>query len=89
MAGKNIDKETFIDFALYILFEPNDNERARLDNAWKAAIQAPDPALAVKAFAKKEGFTFTTAECRDVMAFWNKFMEFNPDCLSNAGPVMY
>lgn len=91
MTGKLMKKETFIDFALYILFEPNDNERARLDNAWKAALQAADPARAVRIFAKKEGFSFTTAECQDALAFWEKFMEFNPDCLKaqGTGPVMY
>jgi len=82
-------KETFIDFAIRILFEPNDNERARLDNAWKAALLATDRPRAVKAFAKKEGFSFTTAECQDALAFWEKFMEFNPDCSPSGGPVMY
>lgn len=91
MYRKQTNRETFIDFASRILFEPNDNERARLDNEWKAALLSTDRARAVRAFAKKEGYSFTTAECQDALAFWDKFMEFNPNCLPSggSGPVMY
>ena len=94
MTEKQIKKETFIDFAHRILFEPNKNEQSRLDNEWKEALQAPDRARAVRVFAKREGYSFTTAECQDALAFWDKFMELNPDCETGCpdtagGPVIY
>jgi hypothetical protein len=89
MSKEKTKKVTFIDFALRILFEPDNVELTRLNTEWRDVINDPNPAVALRLFAKREGFKFTIAECQDALAFWNKFMEKNPNCDPSSGPVLY
>jgi hypothetical protein len=89
MSEEKTKKENFIDLALRILFEPEKDELTRLNSEWRDVLNSPDPAVALRLFAKREGYTFTIAECQDSLAFWNKFMEHNPNCQPSGGPVMY
>ena len=89
MSEEQTQKETFIDLALRILFEPDNVELTRLNTEWRDVINSSVPAVALRLFAKREGYTFTIAECQDAMAFWKKFMELNPNCDPSGGPVTY